>query len=74
MELTYPNGSYGTEIDLTGTYKITDNLSYMLGVGYLFTGDYFKGYDWPGQTIKLLTTTYSSTNWFLLSKSKSFVV
>jgi hypothetical protein len=36
-------GSYGTEIDVTGTYKITNNLSYMLGIGYLFTGDYFKG-------------------------------
>jgi hypothetical protein len=37
------NGTYGTEVDLTGTYKITNNLSYMLGAGYLFTGDYFKG-------------------------------
>jgi hypothetical protein len=37
------NGTYGTEIDLTGTYKITNNLTYMLGAGYLFTGDYFKG-------------------------------
>ncbi len=36
---------YGTEIDLIGTYKITNNLSYMLGAGYLFTGDYFKGND-----------------------------
>ena len=45
---TYANASYGTEIDLTGTYKITNNLSYMLGAGYLFTGDYFKGYDWGG--------------------------
>ena len=35
--------SYGVEVDVTGTYKITNNLSYMLGVGYLFTGDYFKG-------------------------------
>jgi hypothetical protein len=34
--------TYGTEIDLTGTYKISNNLSYMLGAGYLFTGDYFK--------------------------------
>ena len=49
---TLPNGLadavsdvYGTEIDLMGTYKITDNLSYMLGIGYLFTGDYFKGFD-----------------------------
>jgi hypothetical protein len=43
----YPTtgGTYGTEIDLTGTYKITNNLSYMLGFGYLFTGDFFKGYD-----------------------------
>ena len=37
------DGSYGWEADLTGTYKITNNLSYMLGFGYLFTGDYFKG-------------------------------
>ncbi len=48
----YANGTYGTEIDLTGTYKITNNLSYMLGVGYLFTGDYYKGYDW-GSTRKV---------------------
>ena len=47
--ITYSNGGYGTEIDLTGTYKINDNLSYMLGVGYLFTGDFFKGYDKSGQ-------------------------
>ena len=39
----FDNGDYGTEIDLTGTYKITNNLSYMLGAGYLFTGDYYKG-------------------------------
>ena len=48
---TYANGTYGTEIDLTGTYKITNNLTYMLGVGYLFTGDYFKGYDEPGTDV-----------------------
>jgi hypothetical protein len=39
----YLNSSYGWEIDATGTYKITNNLSYMLGIGYLFTGDYYKG-------------------------------
>ncbi|MEN6373582.1 MAG: hypothetical protein ABFD75_02220 [Smithella sp.] len=33
----------GWEFDLTGTYKITNNLTYMLGAGYLVTGDYFKG-------------------------------
>ena len=41
---TFPGKTYGTEIDVTGTYKITNNLSYMLGLGYFFTGDYFKGH------------------------------
>jgi hypothetical protein len=41
--VTFPGKTYGTEVDVTGTYKITNNLSYMLGGGYLFTGDYFKG-------------------------------
>ena len=35
--------TYGWEVDVTGTYKITNNLSYMLGGAYLFTGDYYKG-------------------------------
>jgi len=39
----YVKGEYGWEVDVTATYKITNNLSYMLGVGYLFTGDYYKG-------------------------------
>lgn len=34
---------YGYEIDMIATYKITPNLTYILGAGYLFTGDYFKG-------------------------------
>jgi hypothetical protein len=42
-----PGTTYGTEIDLVGTYKITNNLTYMLGAGYLFTGDIFKGCDNP---------------------------
>ena len=41
----YKDDDYGYEVDLTATYKITNNLSYMLGVGYLFTGDYYKGTD-----------------------------
>jgi hypothetical protein len=49
---TYANGTYGTEVDITGTYKITNNLSYMLGFGYLFTGDYFKGFDRAGEDYK----------------------
>lgn len=36
---------YGRELDVTATYKIFDSLSYMVGVGYLWTGDYFKGTD-----------------------------
>ena len=55
----FTGGTYGTEVDLTGTYKITNNLSYMLGFGYLFTGDYFKGTS--GNT-KLIMITCSSTN------------
>ena len=39
----YVGGTYGKEVDVAGTYKITNNLSYMLGFGYPFTGDYFKG-------------------------------
>jgi len=34
---------YGWEIDATATYKITNNLSYMLGAGYLFTGKFYRG-------------------------------
>ena len=48
------DGNYGWEIDLTGTYKITNNLSYMLGAGYLFTGDIFKGdCDWWAIRLRL---------------------
>ncbi|MEE9913088.1 MAG: hypothetical protein K4571_15350 [Deltaproteobacteria bacterium] len=39
---------YGYEVDLTATYKITDNLSYMLGGGYFFTGDWYKGINASG--------------------------
>jgi len=39
------DGKLGTEFDVKATYKIYDNLSYMVGAGYLWTGDYFKGSD-----------------------------
>jgi hypothetical protein len=42
---TVDSDVYGTEIDLVGTYKISNNLSYMAGAAYLFTGAYFKGLD-----------------------------
>lgn len=53
------SNAYGTEIDLVGTYKIGNNLSYMLGFGYLFTGDYFKGFD---------STTEVRDNYMLINK------
>jgi len=43
--LNYVDDEYGTEFDITATYKIYDNLEYMVGFGYLWTGDYFKGTD-----------------------------
>ncbi|MCX5844815.1 MAG: hypothetical protein NTW12_00400 [Deltaproteobacteria bacterium] len=33
----------GYEADLTASYKIYDNLEYMIGFGYLWAGDAFKG-------------------------------
>ena len=40
---TFVDDKLGTEFDVTATYKIYDNLSYMVGAGYLLAGDYFKG-------------------------------
>ncbi|OPY07909.1 MAG: hypothetical protein A4E66_01948 [Syntrophus sp. PtaB.Bin001] len=39
----YVDHKYGTEVDLTASYKIFDNLTYTVGFGYLWAGDYFKG-------------------------------
>jgi hypothetical protein len=35
--------SFGSEFDIYATYKIYDNLSYLVGFGYWWVGDYFKG-------------------------------
>ncbi len=40
---TYVDDKIGSEFDITATYKIYDNLTYMIGYGYLWTGDAFKG-------------------------------
>ncbi len=40
----------GNELDISATYKIYDNLSYMIGFAYLWAGDAFKG-NKPGATI-----------------------
>jgi hypothetical protein len=33
----------GSEFDLTATYKLFDNLEYMVGFGYFWAGDWYKG-------------------------------
>lgn len=40
----FVSDKYGTEVDLSASYKIYDNLTYSVGAGYLWVGDYFKGY------------------------------
>jgi len=37
------DADYGQEIDITASYKLYDNLDYMVGFGYLMTGDWYKG-------------------------------
>ena len=39
----FVDSNYGIEADIKATYKIYDNLTYMVGAGYFWTGDYFKG-------------------------------
>ena len=39
----FVDDEYGTEVDVTASYKIFNNLEYMVGAAYLWTGDYFKG-------------------------------
>jgi hypothetical protein len=41
--VTYVDDKIGSEFDITATYKIYDNLTYMIGYGYLSAGDAFKG-------------------------------
>jgi len=41
--LGFQGDSYGSEFDIYGTYKIYNNLSYTVGFGYFWTGDYYRG-------------------------------
>ena len=41
--LGYVSDDYGKEFDLYANYKIYNNLTYTVGFGYFWTGDYFKG-------------------------------
>jgi len=49
--VVWDSREYGYEIDLTATYKITNNLSYMVGGGYWMVGDYYKGTAVAGQDV-----------------------
>jgi hypothetical protein len=68
----YANGTYGTEVDVTATYKITNNLSYMLGGAYLFTGDFFQGsttgYRYPWITGQETVNTQVQNDYMLINK------
>jgi hypothetical protein len=55
----YGSDQYGYEVDVTGTYKITNNLSYMLGFGYFMTGDFYKA---KQSAPAFATTILCSTN------------
>ncbi len=39
----YISDEYGKEFDLYATYKLYNNLSYTVGFGYFWAGDYYKG-------------------------------
>jgi len=47
--------SYGWELDVTGTYKITNNLQYMLGVGYWWVGDFVSTGNVKFPAVRLVT-------------------
>jgi hypothetical protein len=54
----FSGDTYGSEFDIYATYKIYNTLSYTVGFGYFWTGDYFKGTN-SGNNI---TDTYMVTN------------
>jgi len=56
--LGFQGDTYGSEFDLYATYKIYNNLSYMIGFGYFWTGDYYRGTNPSWQ----ITDTYTVTN------------
>jgi len=57
----------GTEIDLHAQYKIYDNLSYNVGVSYLFTGDYFKATPALNPAGEDVKNVYQLTHWLTLT-------
>jgi hypothetical protein len=57
--------SYGTELDLSASYALYDNLSYNVGAAYLWTGDYFKGDNANG--FKNTANNYYLSHWIDLN-------
>ncbi len=55
----YLSTKLGDEVDVTGNYKINDNLSYTVGFGYLWAGDAWKGTD---------ANTQVSNDWLIMHK------
>ena len=39
----FVSDDYGREFDIYASYKVYNNLTYTVGFGYFWTGDYFKG-------------------------------
>jgi hypothetical protein len=56
---TYVDDKIGSEFDITATYKIYDNLTYMIGWGYLWAGDAWKGTS---------TSNLISNDWLLMHR------
>jgi len=56
---TSRDDDYGRELDIYATYKLYNNLSYMVGFGYFWTGDYFQN---TAGTIRL------EDNWMLVNQ------
>lgn len=53
--------SYGYEVNLGGSYKLLDNLSYNLHFGYMATGDFFKMGD-PMASTNDIALLYNNLN------------
>ena len=63
----FTDDEYGKEFDIYATYKVYNNLSYTVGFGYFWTGDYFKG-----DTSTLAGSVNSVTNDYLIVNKLTF--
>jgi hypothetical protein len=58
----------GWELDLKATYKIYDNLTYMVGAAYLWTGDYFQNFSKTGALMAAGTTREVDNDYMLMNQ------